>query len=136
MPTSTRFAVAVHVLSALALHEGKPVCSDLLAQSAGTNPVVIRRLLAMLAKAGLARSQPGVGGGTVLTREPDSITLLEVYLAVEDAALFALPRCAPNENCRVGRSISPILCNVTSRAQKAMETELQSMTLADVVRGM
>jgi Rrf2 family protein len=133
MPTSTRFAVAVHVLATLALHPGEKLCSELIARSAGTNPVVIRRLLSMLSRAGLAHSQSGVGGGSVLLRPPEAITLLDIYRAVEDPNLFSLPRCTPNEKCPVGRAITPVLCQVTTRAQTAMETELNSMTLAHIL---
>ena len=46
MPVSVRFAVAVHALVVLATSE-EPASSGLLAESVGTNPVVIRRLLGM-----------------------------------------------------------------------------------------
>jgi outer membrane protein TolC len=48
MPTSTRFAVAVHALTALAVGDGKPMRSEDLAYSANTSPVVIRGLLSRL----------------------------------------------------------------------------------------
>ena len=51
MSTSSRFAVAVHILTLLASAEG-PVPSSLIAGSVGTNPALIRRLVAQLAEAG------------------------------------------------------------------------------------
>ncbi|MBW8858053.1 MAG: Rrf2 family transcriptional regulator, partial [Bradyrhizobium sp.] len=56
MPTSTRFAVAVHILTALAVGDGKPMRSEDLAYSANTGAVVIRGLLSRLSEAGLTRS--------------------------------------------------------------------------------
>ncbi|UXN00435.1 Rrf2 family transcriptional regulator [Xanthomonas hortorum pv. pelargonii] len=88
MPTSTRFVVAVHILTALAVSDGKPLRSEDLAYSANTGPVVVRSLLSRLAEAGLTRSQLGAGGGALLARQAKTIRLLDVYQAVEDTELF------------------------------------------------
>ncbi|MCA1734101.1 MAG: Rrf2 family transcriptional regulator, partial [Acidobacteria bacterium] len=53
MATSSRFAVATHILTVLAVRGDEPSSSNLIASSVGTNPVVIRRLLGMLGRAGL-----------------------------------------------------------------------------------
>jgi len=44
------------VLALLSLQEGVPLSSDMIAGSVNTNPVLIRRLLAMVAEAGLTTS--------------------------------------------------------------------------------
>jgi Rrf2 family protein len=132
MPTSSRFAVAVHILTAVAVHKDQPVTSELMAQSASTNPAVIRRILSMLNDAGLSRAQLGQGGGALLAKPAESITLLDVYKAVESEELFALHRSEPSPDCPVGRSIQPILRGIFGRAQKALETELAKVTIADV----
>ena len=99
MPTSTRFAVAVHMLTALAVGDGAPLRSEDLAYSVNTGPVVIRGLLSRLSDAGLTRSQLGAGGGALLARPADKIRLLDVYEAVEDTELFSLHRTPPCANC-------------------------------------
>jgi DNA-binding IscR family transcriptional regulator len=50
--TSSRFAFAVHVLALLSQQDGVPLSSEMIAGSVNTNPVLIRRLLAMLSAAG------------------------------------------------------------------------------------
>lgn len=134
MPTSSRFAVAVHVLAAIALHEGEPVNSEKIAGSASTNPAVIRRLLSMLAEAGLVRARLGQGGGALLARAPAKISLLDVYCAVENESLFALHRQPPDPNCFVGRHIQPVLCPVLDRAERGLEAELRRVSIADIAR--
>jgi Rrf2 family protein len=129
--TSSRFAFAVHVLSLLSLQEGVPLSSEMIAGSVNTNPALIRRLLTMLADAGLTTAQLGAGGGALLARPPDEITLLEVYHAVDDAQLFAMHREEPNPACMVGRNIQTVLRGIISEAQQAMEASLASRTLAD-----
>ena len=136
MNTSSRFAFAVHVLALLALQEGAPLSSDMIAGSVNTNPALIRRLLTMLANAGLTASQLGAGGGALLAREPHTIALLDIYRAVEDAQLFALHREEPNPACMVGRHIQETLRGIIDDAQRAMEASLATRTLADVVEDM
>ncbi|HEX8852924.1 MAG TPA: Rrf2 family transcriptional regulator, partial [Pyrinomonadaceae bacterium] len=82
MSANSRFAVAVHALTLLAWAGEEPVKSEYLACSVNTNPVVIRRILCALARAGLVTSQTGASGGSRLARPAAEITLREVYRAV------------------------------------------------------
>lgn len=132
MPTSSRFAVAVHILVALTNHRGEPVVSDYIAKSASTNAAVIRKLLSMLNDAGITQSQLGKGGGALLAQPPEAITLLDVFRAVESEDLFALHRSEPDQGCPVGRHIQPVLQGTMDRALQAMEAELAAVTVADV----
>lgn len=135
MNTSSRFAYAIHVLALLSLQEGVPLSSDMIAGSVNTNPALIRRLLSMLAQAGLTTAQLGAGGGALLAREPKDITLADVYDAVEEAQLFGLHRDTPNPACLVGRHIQGVLVGVVDDAQRAMVASLAARTLADVTAG-
>ncbi|NJM48658.1 MAG: Rrf2 family transcriptional regulator [Alkalinema sp. RU_4_3] len=132
MPTSTRFAVTVHILSILALHDRQPVRSEYLAASVCTNPAVIRRLLCKLSDAGLTSSQLGYGGGTMLAKPADQITLLDIFHLVEDPNIFEMHRTKPNENCSIGRNIQEILLQSTTKAQQVLEDELAKTTIAQV----
>jgi Rrf2 family protein len=132
MPTSTRFAVAVHVLTGLAVSTGKPMRSEDLAYSVNTSAVVIRGLLSRLGEAGLTRSQLGAGGGAMLAKPAEDIRLLDVYEAVEDTELFSLHRTPPCETCAVGGNILEAMQGSLSRARGAMEQELAGTTIADI----
>jgi Rrf2 family protein len=132
MPTSTRFAVAVHILTGLAVGDGKPMRSEDLAYSANTGAVVIRGLLSRLSEAGLTRSQLGAGGGTMLAKPAKKIRLLDVYVAVEDTELFSLHRTPPCESCAVGGNILAAIQPTLARARGAMEDELAKTTIADI----
>lgn len=134
MPTSTRFAVAVHILAALAVNDGNAVRSEQLASSASTNPTVIRRILSMLAEAGLTSSQLGYGGGATLAKPANQITLLDVFQVVEEPNIFEMHRTPPDKNCFVGRNIQQVLTKSTTKAQQALETELAKTTIADVAQ--
>ena len=133
MNTSSRFAVAVHVLSLLATTQG-PVSSVHIAGSVNTNPVLIRRILGQLGRAGFTQSLRGATGGTLLARAPGEINLLDVYRAVEEPGVLSLHRSDPNPACEVGRNITRVLGGVFDRAQDAVERVIESMTLHDIVR--
>jgi Rrf2 family protein len=134
LPTSTRFAVAVHILAALAVNDGKTVRSEQLARSASTNPTVIRRILSTLAEAGITSSQLGYGGGATLAKPANQITLLDVFQVVEEPNIFEMHRTLPDENCFVGRNIQQVLSKTTAKAQQALEAELSKITIAEVAQ--
>ncbi|MCX4405379.1 Rrf2 family transcriptional regulator [Streptomyces sp. NPDC059837] len=138
MGASSRMTVATHALTWMArVCPQRPdgiVTSEQIAASVNTNPVVIRRTLGRLRDAGLVESQRGQGAGWRLARTPESITLRDVYLAVEPNPLLALHPAPPNQECPVGRGIPPVLREVYSRAEGAMRDELAAVTVADVAR--
>lgn len=133
MSISSRFAVGVHILTLLATSPSKPLTSEWIAGSASTNPAVVRKILGMLAKAGLTTSQLGLGGGALLARAPEAITLLDVYRAVDEGALFSLHNEAPNPACPVGRNIQTALLGTMTQAQDALERELAGQTIAGIM---
>ena len=128
-----RFAFAVHILTVLAYKRGEEVNSDLLAGSLNTNAVVVRRLLGTLRQAGIIVTQRGTGGGARLGREPEEITLDEVYRAVEGAPSYGVHPHPPNQRCPVGKRIEEVLEEVFSTAQTALERALKERTLADML---
>lgn len=137
MKTSSRFAVAIHVLTLAMLArsetDGELVTSERMADSVNTNPVVIRRILGALRDAGLVASQPGPHGGWRLARPPERMTLLDVYRAVEDEPLFGMHHNPPSQSCVVGRHMGSVLSNVFREAEAAMERKLAEVTVAEVI---
>lgn len=136
MPTSSRFAVATHVLTVIASDDARAHRSEDLAIGARTNPTVIRRILQMLNRAGLTRSKLGAGGGSVLARPATEISLADIYRAVEDEALFTMPRCAPDASCVIGANIGAMVKAATARAEHAMIGELARTSIGDLVAAM
>ena len=133
MSTSSRFAVAVHVLTMMAWSEDEPIKSEQIAVSVNTNPVVIRRMLCELAEDKLVVSQTGSTGGSRLARNPQQITLLDVYRTVESANVFSLPPNRPSHRCPVGSTIGTVLEGVRAEIDSAIEDVLARITIEDVV---
>jgi DNA-binding IscR family transcriptional regulator len=95
---------------------------------------VIRRLLGELRKAGLVESRRGVGAGWSLARELESITLLDVYNAVEPGPLFAMHRATPDQGCVVGYGIRPAMQGIYGGIEETLRAELARVTMEDVLR--
>jgi Rrf2 family protein len=135
MLSSSRFVVAVHVLSILARNAGKgPVCSHTIAQSVHTNPVVIRRLMSELEKAKLVISTAGRSGGFELGRPALHVTLADIYSAVEDETVFRMHKLDPDTECPVAMQMRNVLVPKLRAAELAMTGSLQSTSLEDVAR--
>lgn len=134
MATNSRFAIAVHTLALMAGYENKPIKSEFIACYVKTNPVVIRRLLPELAKANLVETQPGGSGGSRLKRQPETISLWEIYQAVETEAAFAVHRPLTESQCKVSRNIECVLIRIQNRVDKAVWQSLSGVTLADVLQ--
>jgi Rrf2 family protein len=134
MKISSRFTVAVHILSLLAISSNVLCTSEWIAGSVNTNPVVIRRIMGMLKKSGMVSVTSGTGGASLL-KNLNEITLLDVYKAVEvveEGELFQFQE-QPNPNCPVGANIQGVLELVLFRSQEAMEGVLKEVTMEELV---
>lgn len=136
MSDSQRFPVAAHTLAYLA-HKGayapaQAEPSAVLAASIPTNPVVVRRVTALLAKAGLIATRPGASGGSWLLRRPEAIALDEVLRAVNGCANFgSTPTGA--KGCPVSEHIPRQVAKAMTAADEAAGKALSRITIADLL---
>lgn len=134
MSISSRFTVGVHILTLIELNKDGISSSEFIAGSVNTNPSLIRKIMGMLKKAGLIEVQPGIAGAK-LAKEPTTITLLDVYKAVDvvkEKELFSL-HDNPHPDCPVGRNIQDSITPILSSAQFALEKVLGNVTIEEVV---
>lgn len=134
MKIAARFPIAVHTLLCIAYFQGKErTTSEFIAGSVNVNPVVVRQVLQKLKAAGFVEVERGIGGAH-LTKDPSKITLDDVFYAVDsiEGSLFGMHE-APNPDCPVGGAISTVLGSRLDAAQAALEAELASTTLADLL---
>jgi Rrf2 family protein len=132
-PTNTQFALAVHMLTLLSAQTDAMNSSEVLAASAGSNPVHVRRVLGRLRRAGLVRSRPGPHGGWLVDGATCDTTLAEVWDAVHgDEPVLGLH--SANPNCVAGQEIQSALVEIDRRAARALTAELAETTIGDLVR--
>ena len=135
MQITSKFTVAVHILTCIDIFGGQMrVTSDFLSGSTGVNAVIVRNVLGQLRNAGIVETRQG-SGGAHLAKALDEIMLYDIYKAVDcvdDEGLFHF-RENPNADCPVGRNIHKAMDDRLQTAQSALENELKSTTLAQVV---
>jgi DNA-binding IscR family transcriptional regulator len=130
---ATRFAVSLHILTLVARGPTEQSTSARLAWSIGTNPVVVRRLSGLLARAGLITVQRGPGGAS-LARAANGITLRDVWRAIHpEREKLLRVHARTNQACPVGRRLPEVLRARFETAEAALLGNLASTTLADLV---
>lgn len=136
MQISMKCSVAVHCL--IFIHEAKgkaKVTSNLLAESTGCNPVVIRNIFGALKKAGIITVARGTGGAE-LCKSPADITLYTIYQALEPqglASLIGIHSC-DGLKCPVAQNIRQVLSGPYKKIEDAMREAMESITLESMLK--
>ena len=112
----------------------KPLTSEEIAASVGTNASYIRKIIGLLKKKDIVESRRGVSGST-LKPKAEELTLLQIYQAVnetETPRIFDLHQ-NPSDECIVGRHIKPVLTDIFAQIEDTFSRALGSKTLADCI---
>ena len=104
----------------------------MLAASIPTNPVVIRRVTSLLAKAGLIATRPGASSGSWLLRRPENIRLDEVLRAVNGCAHLGSPPQGA-KGCPISEHIPRQIAKALTAADDAAHQALSEITIADLL---
>ena len=133
MKVSTRGDYASRALLSLALHteEAGPTSVRDIAERTGLPQPYLEQILLALKGAGLVRSKRGVGGGYVLARDPEEITLSEIVSAV-DGPIVAGDFGEPHQNGACDHEGQCVLLAVWAGASEQMRRHLDGLTLADI----
>lgn len=135
MQISIKCSVAVHCL--IFIHEAKgiaKVTSNLLAESTGSNPVVIRNILSALKKAGIITVPRGTGGAELCT-DPSQITLYQIYSALEPdgvTSIIGIHAC-DGRPCPVAQNIRKVLEPPYHRIEDAVKNAMEEITLQSMI---
>lgn len=124
-----RLSGVLHVLLHMAEQDG-PVTSEVLAKAMGTNPVVIRRLMAGLRDSGYVRSEKGHGGGWTLARDLAGVTLRDIYTALGSPSLLAIGNRTESPGCLVEQAVNAALNQAFHDAEAVLLSRFGEVTLA------
>lgn len=131
MRVSTRTRYGVRAMMELAMNEGpRPVSVRQIAEAQELPVKYLEQLISALRAAELVRSQRGIGGGYVLTRTPEEITIADIYVALEGPLV---PVECLSDSVECGREGICATREVWSRVTEAVRDVLASITLADLV---
>jgi DNA-binding IscR family transcriptional regulator len=123
----------LHVLLHMARHDG-PMTSDMIARMLGTNPVVVRRTMAGLRNAGYVRSEKGHGGGWVIAKDLETVSLLDVHRAVGGPRLFAIGVGEATSGCLVEEVVNKAVEDTLREAQELLLARFGAVSLAMLAR--
>lgn len=86
-----------------------------------------------LVQAGLLRSRRGVGGGVELAHDPGSVTLKDVFVAMEEPMSLALCTSGASDICSRTKKC-PMHNGVWTELDRRIEEYLAGTTLSECVR--
>jgi Rrf2 family iron-sulfur cluster assembly transcriptional regulator len=130
---STRGDYAARALLSLTIHadEGGPTSVRDIADRTALPQPYLEQILLALKGAGLVRSKRGVGGGYVLARQPDEITLGDIVSAV-DGPIAAGDFGEPHKDGACDHEGQCVLLAIWAEVGDHMRKYLDSWTLADI----
>jgi Rrf2 family protein len=132
---STRGDYACRALLSLALHgggQGAPTSVRDIAERTALPQPYLEQILLALKGAGIVRSKRGVGGGYVLARDPDQITLAQIISAV-DGPIVAGDFGAPHADGACDHEGQCVLLAFWAEVGEQIRGHLSSFTIADMV---
>ena len=121
-------SLGMHALGLLSTRIDGPVSARIAADQLGVSEAHLSKVLQRLTKMGLLRSTRGPKGGFSLNRDPESVSLLEVFEAIEGpvepaTCLFGVPLC-DGQSCVLGKVIVDV--------NNTLFAYLAEKTLADI----
>lgn len=132
MKLSARSRYATRLLLALADNStDNPVPTMALSQTTGVTVQFIEQIIRPLKKAGLVTSVRGAAGGYFLARSPEEITLNDIVRHTEGSVnisecLDCEEVCDKIDSCQTR--------SAWDRVSRAIEQELESITLAELLK--
>jgi Rrf2 family transcriptional regulator, iron-sulfur cluster assembly transcription factor len=127
MKVSTRGDYAARALLSLALHgSDQPTSVKEIAERTGLPQPYLEQILLAVKGAGLVRSKRGVGGGYVLARPPEEITLADILAAVDGPLTTLL---GEHDHCEGHCILQEVWVGVSDETRQILER----FTLAELV---
>lgn len=131
MKRDSRLSSVLHALLHMAEHRA-PMTSDQLSLCLGTNPVVVRRSMGFLRRAKIVCSDRGHAGGWRICRDLATITLRDLYAALEEPEVFALGHRSEAPECLVEQAVNAALDQAFAEAEALLLQRMGEVTLADL----
>lgn len=108
----------------------EPATSEALARAMNTNPVVVRRLMAGLRKAGFVASAKGHGGGWLLSCPLSDMTLGDVHAALGAPPFLAAGLRDEQSTCLVEQAVNTALGAAYAEAEALLVVRLHGVKLS------
>lgn len=103
--------------------------SEHLARMLNTNPVVVRRTLALLREQGFVNSVKGHGGGWTLAKPLGQITLLDIHHSLGESSLFTIGLTDEHNSCQIEKAVNLAIDDVLQEAESLVLARFGQVTL-------
>lgn len=94
----------------------------------------MRRILARLARANIVEAREGRDGGYYLRKPPETITLAEVYRALEMTEPLCTGLMDTASDGLIGMEMKDAFSDIMKETEHLMMTALEKRTVADLVQ--
>lgn len=133
MSASTKLSTSVKALCFLA-NSNEPKTSSEIADYIGINASKLRKLLSMLGKAGIVKSDSGVKGGFSLSKNSEDIHLQEIYCAIEDRKAFHLNVNKSKAHSKnMSEKVNTYFLNLFDEIQIEIENKMKNISLKNLL---
>lgn len=134
MSASTKLSTSVKALCYLAESHPAPKTSKQIAEQIDVNASKLRQLLSMMSKEKIVKSTQGISGGFIITKDPKSLHLQEIYCAVETRKAFHLD-VSKSSNGRKKKinSFNIYFLDLFADVQVLIEDMMRTITLQTVM---
>jgi DNA-binding IscR family transcriptional regulator len=107
--------------------------SEDLAERLQMNPVVLRRTLSALRRAGILTGDKGHGGGWQVAAEVDRLSLFDVMGALDNVSLFAIGPRNERTGCPIERAVDRSVAGVLAEAEVLVGERLRAIPVASLL---
>lgn len=126
--------IAIHVLVYLR-KEKRQISSEELAKNVCVNPVRVRKVLGRLKKQGIVETKKGLSGGYYFQIEKETITLKEVYDALQIKICHTSWRSGNQDmDCMVSSGMSYVIDDLCDDLDLACQNYLATITIRDIIK--
>jgi Rrf2 family protein len=134
MTMNSDFVIALHSLVLLANLPNQMANSEAIAENVCTNPTRIRKIMSILRKSGYVKTKEGIGGGYVLSCNPEKTTLSQIYLAMATGSLKP-SWCTgdPDQACVISSNTQVVMDQIFTEAEMHLQSYLNQITISSVL---
>jgi len=128
------FVIALHSMVLLANLPDHMANSETIAENVCTNPARIRKVMSILRKSGYVKTKEGIGGGYILSCEPEKTTLSHIYLAMSSGSLKPHWCTGDTEKkCVISSNTQGVMDEIFIEAELHMQSYLNQITISNVL---
>lgn len=133
MRKDSRLSRVLHALIHLDML-ARAATSEELGKMLSTNPVVVRRTMARLKKAGYVSSLKGHNGGWSLVADLRTLTLYDIHKLVAEGSVFTIGLSDEHSQCPIEQAVNASLSDVLNEAEGLMLARFKQITIGSLAQ--